>query len=370
MSENNLVTVAIHTYDHALALKNLLEREGVPARLQNVNLNEPEVSVGMRVRIDRADLPLALRIIENADIFHSDESQTGKHPIIVPVDFSAHSLKACDIAFQLAERRNSSVILLNSFFGQSDSVGRQLGKTLNFDTVDSARNMTLAYQAKSLMDSLANDIRKKIKLGELPAVKFTTLITEGIPEEVITDVAKQRNPELIVMGTRTADKKERELIGSVTAEVLDSSRFPILAIPELVQFSKVSDLHNVLFFCTLDQDDIIAVDTIYRFFNHENVAVELVWLPPKKQFGSFPSASALNSLASYCSAHYPRFTFNTHILSVASASGELAVLTRMAHINLMVIPNKRRSMFSRLFNPSLAHRLLFYADIPMMVIPV
>ena len=44
MPDDRLITVAIHTYDHAVALKNLLESEGVNAVLQNVNLNHPAVS--------------------------------------------------------------------------------------------------------------------------------------------------------------------------------------------------------------------------------------------------------------------------------------------------------------------------------------
>ncbi len=62
--ERRLITVAIHTYEKAVALKALLESEGVETILQNVNLEHPVVSAGMRVRIHEDDLPLALRIIE------------------------------------------------------------------------------------------------------------------------------------------------------------------------------------------------------------------------------------------------------------------------------------------------------------------
>ena len=39
-----LITVAIHTYDRAIELKNLLEKEGIEVLLQNVNLEHPTVS--------------------------------------------------------------------------------------------------------------------------------------------------------------------------------------------------------------------------------------------------------------------------------------------------------------------------------------
>lgn len=38
--------------------------------------------------------------------------------------------------------------------------------------------------------------------------------------------------------------------------------------------------------------------------------------------------------------------------------------------NLICVPNKKRNVFARVFNPSVAHKILFRADVPMMVVPV
>ena len=40
------------------------------------------------------------------------------------------------------------------------------------------------------------------------------------------------------------------------------------------------------------------------------------------------------------------------------------------NIQLIAVPNKKLSIFSRLFNPSIAHRVLFQTDTPMLVVPV
>ena len=374
--ETRLITVAIHTYGHAVTLKNLLEKEGVEVVLQNVNLEQPVVSAGIRVRIHESDLPLALRIIENADIFvpqsadASDRSDSSlQKSIIVPVDFSPHSIKACDIAFQLADRSGASVTLLNSYIAQSDAAEQQLNDTLNFGTVDSEASVLMAREAKDKIDSLAREIRNKIKTGVLPAVKFTTAVLKGIPEEVIVEYAKDCRPELIVMGTRAADKKERELIGSVTAEVLDSARFPILAIPEMVEMTEAGSIKHVLLFCNLDQDDLLAVDALYRFFKYENLNVELVWLPLKKSRGR-NMQKAQQMLKDYCVSHYPRFYFETRVFEMPSIMTDFKTVEQECHIDLIAMPNRKKSVFARLFNPSLAHRLLFHADIPMIVIPV
>ncbi len=64
---DRFITVAIHTYDRAVALRALLESQGVEVEFRNVNIEHPVVSSGVRVRIRENDLPLALRIIENRE---------------------------------------------------------------------------------------------------------------------------------------------------------------------------------------------------------------------------------------------------------------------------------------------------------------
>ena len=66
--QGKLITIAIHTYEKAVILKTLLEKEGITAVLHNVNLIQPVVSSGVRVRIHEEDLPLALKIIESSSI--------------------------------------------------------------------------------------------------------------------------------------------------------------------------------------------------------------------------------------------------------------------------------------------------------------
>ena len=46
-------------------VRTLLENEGIRVELNNVNLEVPCFSSGVRVRIRENDLPLALRIVEN-----------------------------------------------------------------------------------------------------------------------------------------------------------------------------------------------------------------------------------------------------------------------------------------------------------------
>lgn len=122
--EEKLVTLAILTYSKAQILKNVLANEGIESYIHNVNLIQPVVSSGVRLRIMESDLPRALKIIESsawlADEVVQEEVEEKKEnqrkQILVPVDFSDYSMKACEFAFNFAAQMNVEVVLMHIYF--------------------------------------------------------------------------------------------------------------------------------------------------------------------------------------------------------------------------------------------------------------
>jgi hypothetical protein len=79
--EDNLITLAIHTFEKAQILKTILETEGIEVYIHNVNQIQPVISAGVRVRIKESDLPHALRIIEdNTWLEKTQEEITARQP--------------------------------------------------------------------------------------------------------------------------------------------------------------------------------------------------------------------------------------------------------------------------------------------------
>ncbi len=369
---DRLITVAIHTFDRATVLKHLLEHEGVNVTLQNVNLTNPTISAGVRVRIHEDDLPIALRIIENQELFNqaiSNNNNDQHQQILVPIDFSECSIRACDVAFRLAWMHKVSIVLLHTFDDPAFTT-RQLDASLTFEPrSDEADSRIIAVnEARRLMDLFSSQIKTKIKAGEIPAVKFSTEMREGLPEETINQYAKEHSPLLIVMGTRGADKIGRDLVGSVTAEVLDTCRYPVFTVPDTIDTNDSPDFKNVIFFSNLDQEDILALDALFRLLPNQNLNVTLVKLPTKKHINI--ANEALNALVEYCSKHYPTHHFVADSISINSIDKDYSRIIKESGVELIAVPNKKKNIFARLFNPGLAHRLLFHTDRPMMVIPV
>lgn len=366
---SRFITIAIHTYERALALRALLESEGIIVELNNVNLEVPGLSSGVRVRIMEEDLPLALRVIETPELFSAPD-EPERHSLLVPVDLSENSFKAAIIACNLAFRKNASITLLYSYLDPYLAGNVQFSDTLSYEIGETGARQQLVQNAQKLLDHFADRLRAAMKRGEVPAARFSQIVVEGVPEDAIVEYARMHTPRLIVMGTRGAEKKESEMIGSVTAEVLDEGRFTVLTVPEPLEYTASLKPRNILFFSNLDQNDILAIDSLYRLYGSEEASVTIVHVPQKRRFSDSSADKALRRLSDYCRDNFKHYHFVSVPVAQCDSDREFAKLNNDNQFDLIVVPNRKRNAFSRLFNPGLAHKILFQSDIPMLVIPV
>ena len=80
---DKLVTLAIRTYQRAQMIKTVLEEHGIETIIHNLNLEHPEMAVGVRVRIKEKDLPQALAIVEQIE--KEWEKENGKTLVVFPM---------------------------------------------------------------------------------------------------------------------------------------------------------------------------------------------------------------------------------------------------------------------------------------------
>lgn len=379
MAEDNFITISIHTYGHAIALKRMLESHGIVVRLEKFIVSGSNFTAGVCVQINEHDLPLALKITESnelIDLPYIERKLAGEEKtLLIPVDFMPYSIEACKLGFELALRLDLRPIIINAFVnpffvGTSPSDGAFYDSTDDFlssEIVDLEIGKDLREDSKIKMIEFRREIEDLQKKGKLPSVKFSCQVTEGVPEDVIREICKTSPPSLIVMATRMKQKKDRELIGSVTAEVLDSCRVPLFSIPEDGTFSDLAAIKRLAFFCNLDQHDLISIDTLMRMFDYPEVSISLIPLYVKDKN---LIQDRIDSLCDYCNKTYPTAHFTTHVFSHKSFLDDFRNFEQQASIDMMVVPNRKRNIFARLLNPGLAHRLLFERDLPMLALPV
>lgn len=370
--EDKLVTLTILTYAKAQILKTILEDEGIETYIHNVNQIQPVISSGVRVRIKESDLPHALKIIESSawlseDVVGGKVSQTKStsNKVLIPVDFSGYSMKACEFGFNYAQNTGAEVVLLHVYFTPIYSTSLPYGDIFNYQLSDDENVKTILQKVHAELNSLLDKVKEKIASGQFPNVKYMCVLREGIPEEEILRYVKDCCPRIVIMGTRGKNQKDLDLIGSVTAEVIERSRVPVLAIPENTPFRQFSEVKHIAFITNFDQRDLIAFDSLIASFKSFRFSVSLIHLSGIKDTWD---EIKLGGIKEYFHKQYPQLDIHYDVVQDDDLLNNLEQYIEKENIDIIALTSYRRNIFYRLFNPSIARKMIFHSDTPMLVL--
>lgn len=364
-----LVTLAIHTDEKARILKDVLVNEGIEVTIDNVNIDQPEVSAGVRVRIKESDLPQALNLVENRHLFRNKAEEQrvddGRKRILVPIDFSDYSMKACQIAFNMAYVLNAKVKILHVYFNPFYPSALPFSDVFTYQAKEEEAFQSVIDKVREDIKSLCKKIDKKIADGEFPTINYSYVLREGLPEEEIISFSKEYNPAIIVMGTRGKSQKDIDLIGSVTAEVIEASHTPLIALPEKTHLSDFGEVKNLAFFTNFSQRDLVAFESMMSILKFYKPKVFLTHISSKRDAWDEIKLEGVNS---YFKKQYPDVEFDYGILNGNELNEDIERYIHAKKIDVLAIPTSKRNIFARMFNPSIARKMLFHTNTPIFVL--
>lgn len=363
--EDKLVTLAIRTFQRAQMIKTVLEENGIETVIHNLNLEQPELAVGVRVRIRESDLPRALKIVEEMESAWETETSSGSsvnQQILIPIDLSEQISRVTDFGFYFADMQAAEVVFLYVYFSPTFTISSN-NDLSTYSISDSELLKRIIHSANTEIERLSAQIHERISKGELPNVPFSFEMKEGVPEDIIIDYCKKNKPALVVMGTH-GKKLTNELIGSVTAEVMESCVSPVFAVPVHMTMQSPEEVKRIAFLTNFDQKDLIAVDRLISLFDSEKIELYFIHASEKNEAWS---EVMLTGIKSYFANHYPRMATNYALLN-ANDTPELLNNFLVDHqINVLSFNTRRRNLFVRLFNPSLAYKMVLHTDTPLFV---
>jgi len=134
--------------------------------------------------------------------------------ILLPVDGSRLSDVAADMAIDIANDSNASIVLLHV----RRPVPTGLGQPNANELLD-----VLTEGAEAVMDHYR---------GKLDSAKanYTDLVIGGEVAEVVANVAEVEKCDLIVIGSKGKSDLEGLILGSVTHKVLHTTDLPVLVV--------------------------------------------------------------------------------------------------------------------------------------------
>jgi nucleotide-binding universal stress UspA family protein len=328
------------------------------------------------VRINSSDLPKALAIIEDVDLSYyetssGEEVEEDNHKIskeiLVPVDFSVPSMKACEFAFRLANDLHCHIKLMHAYFSPYYPMAIPFGDTFAIQAPDEELYKNIHKKVEAQMQEWTKTLQNKIQAGLLTDIHYSTLIVEGLPEEEIINYSRKAKPIAIVMGTRGSSERDLDLIGSVTAEVIEGSRTPIFAIPDDAPDKHLSEMNKIAFLTNFREREFVAFERLMKLIGDRKIEIYILHISKKDDLWN---EIKLSGMKNYLKEKYPLLEIHYKLLDSANDRLEVAIdnFVKENQIDMISMSSSRRNIFARMFNPGLARRVIFHSKTPLLVL--
>lgn len=265
--------------------------------------------------------------------------------IIIPFDMSETAFKAVKVGFNLAHKIGKEIVFLHVLKESQSEFDPEKIKT----TIE--------------------------KLNPVPnKVSYRIVVKKGVPETKIAQYAEKQQAFLIIMCTRTNEKKIQDLIGSVTSEVMRITERPVLAIPESFSSDDVTTLNKIAYASSLkSMHDLEHIDLLSTIFPIDNKSLEIIH-SVKENENITTDGQYVNTLVEA----YPSVNISSKALvydDQSSASTAISEYITNSDVELIVIKKHHRRAFLPLLSTQFALKVLFRSEreeknIPIIQLPV
>ncbi len=365
--ENRFVTIATLKKTDADLLKKQLIEEQIDCVLSLAKAVKANELNGYRVKVRMKDRKKAIKTLETFIELYGIETIEGDtfskeiERILVPVDFSENSIRACDYAIGIAEKLHAEVMLMHSYFFpviNSIDYGDGLSYVVNLnDTITE-----IANKAQKKLLNLFNEQKKKIDKNDFKHVKLNFTLTNGNPANEIINVYKKYLPDLIVMGARGLSREEKEYFGSITASTIEGTNVPVLAIPETAGYNPGGKI-NILYATNFDESDYKALKKLMTLIYLFDVKIHLVHIGIQEN----EKLEKIEHIKTIFNNLYPGYEFSCHIIESHDVIKPLSEFIVQNNIDIIAITTHKRNFITRFFKPSLTKKILFQINAPLLV---
>lgn len=222
----------------------------------------------------------------------------------------------------------------------------------------------------------ARHLLDKIKAGFPPDFRSVeTSVVTGDPVKAILATAKEHNPDLLVLGSRSLERMQEWVVGGVSYQVASQAPCPVLLIKRpLEKIQKV-----LLAYDGSDEADR-AADFLDRgiFRERVEVAIVTVWpeqpaTPPELQSDAEVFLKrvklAAAELAEKIKRRLPSERFTCTVEVAEGEPGKtLARMAKERGVDLVVIGARRLSRIKRFFLGSVSHAVVHQAPCAVLVV--
>jgi len=365
--EDKLVTIAVQTYSRAQILQTRLQDEGIECYLSNVNLIHSVISGGVKVRVNEKDLDAALRVVEKVSELYrgKEEDLLDKkvQRILVPIDFSDYSVNACRYAVGLATKLGAEIKLMHVYYNPIIN-SMPLTDTYYYQVNMDEIIREIEVRAKRNIEKFYQDLQKQLAEEGISDVKLDYALQRGIASEEIIRKSEDYEPDVIIIGTRGAGAQENDLIGSVTAKVMEEAKVPLLVIPEDAKYEGIHTI-NILYVTDFDDSDYVSIKKLMRLM--EPFSIRFYCMHVGDTDSSSWDKAKMNHMREKLAELGPSREVDCQIVEGDDPVKAVEAYIQEKRIDILSMVTHKQGLLARFFRPDMARKVLFHTNTPFLV---
>ena len=270
--------------------------------------------------------------------------------IIVPIDFSEHSEYALETAAVFARKYNAEILALH-MLELSNAVISSAESAMEAETV-----FYLKLAEKKFQEFLDKDFLKDLNVT--PIVKHFKVFSE------VSEVAKEHDVDLIIMGSQGASGLKEVLVGSNTEKVVRHSNVPVLVVKHSPILMEIED---VVFACDFSEDAIKPFLKASKMFDAFGARMHLVYVNlPDSRFRSTTEID--KRVADFLKAAEGNIDKMKNVTYVNDYSIEQGILnvSNILGADLISVATHGRKGLAHFFEGSISEDIANHSALPVM----
>jgi len=271
--------------------------------------------------------------------------------ILVPTDFSEHAEDALKVAAQIAQKNDSEVIVLHMLELPQQMNDAILGGTSIPET------MLFMKKANEMLDEISSR-------PYLDGIPVTEIVKIDKPIHGITQVSKDYDVDLIIMGSHGSSGVEELLIGSNTEKVVRNSEIPVLVIKKDISSFKIN---NIVFASDFSEETKKPFEKLLNFTKFFESKIHLVTICTPN---SFKPTHVIEKAMNEFITEFNISNYTTHIYNDTNIEKGIINFANSINADIIGMCTHGRTGFAHFFNGSISEGLVNHAVRPVITLKI
>ncbi|WP_125722260.1 universal stress protein [Flavobacterium ustbae] len=271
--------------------------------------------------------------------------------ILVPTDFSEHAEDALKVAAQIAKKNNSELILLHMLELPHQSNDAIMGGA----SIPEA--MLFVKKANETLDEVASR-------EYLEGISVTEIVKMDKPIHGITQISKDYDIDLIVMGSHGSSGVEELLIGSNTEKVVRNSEIPVLVIKKNIPSFNAAD---IVFASDFSEEAKKPFEKLLNFTKLFDSKLHLVTICTPNSFK--PTHVSEKTMSDFVS-EFNISNYTTQIYNDTNIEKGIINFSNRINADIIGMCTHGRTGFAHFFNGSISEGLVNHAVKPVITLKI